>query len=320
MTDKPERVAEHQRKQMETAKKELQVILKKIEVRGLIPRCFGLWRASSLLCAPTKFRLSGRHLLGLGILCYISYYFTNDYFLSHRHQKCLVETPTVFQRIFRPAEDCSVCHDVQQVEKLANVEPEVFEERYAYSGRPVVITDATSNWSATRVFSFGFFKSLYQDQDANCQFFPYKTDFRSLREVFNMTEDRARLRPGSQPWYVGWSNCDEKIGTILRQHYHRPYFLPPLAESEKTDWIFMGSSGYGAPMHVDDVEHASWQAQIKGSKLWILEPPRECHYTCARVEVVVEPGEIIILDTNRWYHQTRIISEDLSITIGAEYD
>ena len=46
------------------------------------------------------------------------------------------------------------------------------------------------------------------------------------------------------------SNCDENIGTILREHYDRPYFLPPTAESEKTDWIFMGSTGYGAPMHV----------------------------------------------------------------------
>lgn len=43
---------------------------------------------------------------------------------------------------------------------------------------------------------------------------------------------------------------------------------------------------------VDDVEHPSWQAQIKGEKLWILEPPRECHYTCKRLEVIVRSGEI----------------------------
>lgn len=52
----------------------------------------------------------------------------------------------------------------------------------------------------------------------------------------------------------------------------------------------------GASMYyffqVDDVEHPSWQAQIKGEKLWILDPPRECHYACKRLEVVVHPGEI----------------------------
>lgn len=42
---------------------------------------------------------------------------------------------------------------------------------------------------------------------------------------------------------------------ILRQHYQRPYFLPVTAESKKTDWIFMGSNGYGAPMHVGFVEN-----------------------------------------------------------------
>lgn len=77
----------------------------------------------------------------------------------------------------------------------------------------------------------------------------------------------------------------------------------------------MGSPGYGAPMHVsvnyldkiidiyetygyfsvlkvDDVDHPSWQAQLKGSKLWILEPPRECYFSCKKLQVVVEPGEI----------------------------
>jgi hypothetical protein len=29
-----------------------------------------------------------------------------------------------------------------------------------------------------------------------------------------------------------------------------PYFLPELSESSKTDWIFMGSPGYGAQLHV----------------------------------------------------------------------
>ncbi|XP_015186824.1 PREDICTED: uncharacterized protein LOC107071907 [Polistes dominula] len=245
-----------------------------------------------------------------------------------------MEYPVVTQKIFRPPEDCSICRDIQRIDKLSNIDPIVFEERYAYSGRPVVIMDAMINWTAPKIFSYSFFKSLYEGEQAGCQFFPYKTEFRSLQDVFNMSTSRSLLQAGTKPWYVGckhfliiktiiiinWSNCDGRIGTVLRQHYQRPYFLPPTAESEKTDWIFMGSHGYGAPMHVDDVEHPSWQAQIRGEKLWILQPPRECHYACKQLEVVVQTGEIIVLDTNRWYHQTRIVSEEMSITIGAEYD
>ncbi|XP_074109984.1 bifunctional arginine demethylase and lysyl-hydroxylase JMJD6 [Cotesia typhae] len=306
---------------VDTAKKELLLIVKKIDGLCLTTKAAKSWNVyNQLRGSMVKFSVKRKHIFLLGFLAWIFYYFVKSHFSDLQFQKCLIEPPDIFQKIFRPAEDCSMCQSIQQVEKLANIDPDFFEQRYAYSGKPVVITDATVNWTAAQLFSFSFFKSLYHGRAANCQFFPYKTGFKSLQDVFNMSEDRILLKPGSEPWYVGWSNCDEKIGSILRQHYSRLYFLPTTAESEKTDWIFMGSPGYGAPMHVDDVDHPSWQAQLKGSKLWILEPPRECYFSCKKLQVVVEPGEIIILDTNRWYHQTKIISSELSITIGAEYD
>ena len=48
------------------------------------------------------------------------------------------------------------------------------------------------------------------------------------------------------------SNCDSSAANVLRQHYQRPYFLPQTAESSRTDWIFMGSPGYGAHLHVSE--------------------------------------------------------------------
>ena len=74
-----------------------------------------------------------------------------------------------------------------------------------------MITNATQNWTATDVFSFDFFKNLYPEDspvlhvsEAKCQFFPYQTDFNSPYEVFHMSEDRAQLKDGSEPWYIGW--------------------------------------------------------------------------------------------------------------------
>jgi hypothetical protein len=46
--------------------------------------------------------------------------------------------------------------------------------------------------------------SALDGYEIDCQFFPYKTEFRSLREVLNMSPQRARLDYGSDPWYVGW--------------------------------------------------------------------------------------------------------------------
>lgn len=243
-------------------------------------------------------------------------------------EPCIIEWNDKVIDFVRPPVDCSICKGISRVEKVANISPEEFEEKWAYSGTPVVITDAMTNWTATETFSFEFFKSIYgedspaiRNQDQKCQFFPYKSDFGNLAEVFNMSVERAQLKDGAKPWYIGWSNCDSTAANILRQHYQKPYFLPRIAESSKTDWIFMGSPGYGAHMHIDNVVLPSWQAQVTGTKLWTLEPSPECYHVCeSSVEVVVNPGEIIVLDTNRWFHSTLIKGDEMSITIGSEYD
>ena len=45
---------------------------------------------------------------------------------------------------------------------------------------------------------------------------------------------------------------------------------------------------------IDAVGKPSWQAQIKGTKQWILEPPPECYFKCKNPKhvVVVQPGDI----------------------------
>jgi len=130
----------------------------------------------------------------------------------------------------------------------------------------------------------------------------------------------AYLSNSSTPWYVGWSNCNGVVASKLRQHYKKPYFIPESLDHAKTDWIFMGVPGYGAHLHIDSVDTMSWQAQIKGRKLWTLQTPPECHSQCSSyMELVVEPGNIVILDTNKWFHSTKILGDEVSIVIGSEY-
>ena len=45
-------------------------------------------------------------------------------------------------------------------------------------------------------------------------------------------------------------------------------------------------------LQIDDVELPSWQAQIRGTKKWTLEPPPECYLQCKSLNVIVHPGEI----------------------------
>ncbi|XP_069166246.1 uncharacterized protein [Procambarus clarkii] len=221
-------------------------------------------------------------------------------------EQCTIDMPAAVQDVFRPPVECAMCREVTHVERVSTITPQHFEHRYAYSGRPVVVTDGQKNWTAPETFSFDFFKSIYADDspvlenfERDCQFFPYQTEFRNLRHVFNMSSERVQMR--GDPWYIGWSNCDSSAANILRVHYQRPYFLPQAAESSKTDWIFMGTPGYGAHMHIDHVGNPSWQAQIRGRKLWTLEPPPECYFECVPMEVVVEPGESVSSGEARLY-------------------
>lgn len=107
-----------------------------------------------------------------------------------------------------------------------------------------------------------------------------------------MPENRAKYETNTEPWYFGWSVCDYEVAHELRKHYDRPYFLPETSENNAVDWIFIGGFGLGAHLHVDNVRLPSWQAQIKGSKQWILAPPPECFYECSTFSIIVQPGDV----------------------------
>uniref|UniRef100_A0A1B0EZ43 Putative phosphatidylserine-specific receptor ptdserr n=1 Tax=Lutzomyia longipalpis TaxID=7200 RepID=A0A1B0EZ43_LUTLO len=233
--------------------------------------------------------------------------------------------PDELAKAFRPPIDCDFCVGKKEVIRAFDLSPDVFENNFAYEGGPLIVIDAMHNWTAPEVFDYWYFRKTYREAKKkrsilNCQFFPYKSGLRNLFEAFDMPEERVAQKQGTDPWYFGWSNCNHEIAKILRKHYSSPYFLPKSSENNAIDWIFMGVPGKGAHLHVDNVRLPSWQAQLKGTKEWILAPPPECYYRCFSFSTIVTPGEIIVLDTNRWYHQTNVLPGEVSITIGAEYD
>ena len=77
-----------------------------------------------------------------------------------------------------------------------------------------------------------------------------------------MPQNDWKLQSGYKPWYVGWANCDETASDILQKYYDIPSFLPKGSKSGKKEWIFMGTPGFGAPFHLDDVKLPTWQAQV----------------------------------------------------------
>eukprot|EP00099_Drosophila_melanogaster_P002095 NP_001097824.1 uncharacterized protein Dmel_CG14331 [Drosophila melanogaster] len=259
-------------------------------------------------------------LLGTLILLGVKYYYE-----EMQGKNCALYLPRNLRYAFRPPENCNFCANIKNVPRLKNISPQEFEKKFAYSAAPVIISDATKNWTAVSLFNYWYFRDVYtkakqKQHIRECQFLPYKTGFLDIYDALDMPEDRVELKPGEQPWYFGWSNCHAETAEEFRRHYGRPYFLPEGSENNAVDWFFIGLSGLGAQMHIDNVRLPSWQAQLAGSKRWLLVPPPECYLQCRRFDVVVQQGDIIVLDTNKWYHQTFVQPGAISLTIGAEYD
>ncbi|GBP03245.1 39S ribosomal protein L18, mitochondrial [Eumeta japonica] len=93
-----------------------------------------------------------------------------------------------------------------------------------------------------------YLKSRHSEQRPNRINMWYTFGFKSLKDVFNMPEERANLSIGSS-WYVGWSNCHPGVLNDLRKLYGRPHFLPEDAELSNTDYVFLGYE-LGSYMHI----------------------------------------------------------------------
>lgn len=251
----------------------------------------------------------------------------NEISESFNKSACFIDHSEASLEFVRPVTNCAaMCEGLTEVPRFDSITRDEFLKDFAYTGRPLVVTGATRNWTAMDVFNFNYFKKLYNkyedaydvQEQGSCQFFAYKTDFGSLEDVFLMSKRRAALK--GKPWYIGWSNCHTKVMQDFRKHYEKPDFLPLESETSQQDWFFMGGSGPGAPVHIDTVDRPSWQAQISGRKSWKLIPPAECEHVCRSLNVTMSPGDIVVVDTNQWFHSTYVHPGDICITIGAEYD
>eukprot|EP00095_Tigriopus_kingsejongensis_P004003 maker-scaffold1031_size68893-snap-gene-0.28 protein:Tk04003 transcript:maker-scaffold1031_size68893-snap-gene-0.28-mRNA-1 annotation:"hypothetical protein CAPTEDRAFT_142276" len=231
----------------------------------------------------------------------------------------------------RPLVNCQMCENVTSIHIIddEDISGELFDNAYAFTGQPLIVRNVTHSWRAMDEFDFAFFMDIYDrlnspvlyNQEGDCQFFAWEfSEFSSMDQVFGMPRSRYQMKGLYDPWYIGWADCDPKAREILRHYYSTPWFLPEDSQSGRRDWFFMGTPGYGAPFHIDNVVHPSWQAQIRGRKLWQVRPPPECAWKCPSetLEATLEPGDVIVVNTNWWYHSTSVL-DGLSITITNEY-
>ena len=123
---------------------------------------------------------------------------------------CLIEVPDNLFDWTRPPVDCSICRGIKQVARVSNLNPNLFEVKYAYTGVPIVVTDGAYNWTAQEHFNIEFFKNLYSAdspvlssmREGNCQFFTWKGEYNNLSDFFESSG--IDVNNTMEPWYIGW--------------------------------------------------------------------------------------------------------------------
>jgi len=239
-------------------------------------------------------------------------------------EKCIINPGNFAGGYCRMPKECT-CTDVDSIDDIqaTQMTPELFKDRYLRTNRPVVVRNVSLNWEAMKVLDYSWLKAQYtkseeilQFEAKNCFFKCYKTEeFPTLASVFTMSEERVS-DVLSRPWYVGWSVCHQPVLREIEKLIELPEFLSDL-DMLGNMWIFIGSPGYGAHLHLDDdLELPTWQAQISGVKTWFLQPPPECGGRCKKeLQTDLHPGDMIIVNTNFWFHKTRVKDQGISLVV-----
>ena len=70
---------------------------------------------------------------------------------------CLVGTGPVGEIVMHPRIDCGFCKELVEAPRLSNLSTEQFIKDFINKNTPIVVTDATGNWSARELFSNVYF-------------------------------------------------------------------------------------------------------------------------------------------------------------------
>ena len=90
--------------------------------------------------------------------------------VQEEDDECLVSMPDSLASVLRrPVDDCSMCASLHAIERIERIDKRLFVDKYAYSGRPVVIAGAIDHWPALHTLSFEFLKELYTNLSSSAR-------------------------------------------------------------------------------------------------------------------------------------------------------
>lgn len=122
---------------------------------------------------------------------------------------CLLPAPVLLREVIPPLVNCSICQGVTEAPRLVNLTRKHFALHHAHSSQPIVVAEAALHWQAMHMFSYDYFRNLYDKypdavgaDTTKGQFFSYSSNIRNLKELFDISSERVAMT--TERWYIGW--------------------------------------------------------------------------------------------------------------------
>lgn len=240
--------------------------------------------------------------------------------------------------------DWLVHDDIPRV-SVASHSPQNFRERFETRRRPIILTDAMTDWPASRTWSPSHLSASLPDVEFNAGGYSF-----TLGDYFNYCN--AVENADDQALYIFDSNFAEKAPALASDYSLPDVFSEDLfsvlgSRRPHFRWLIIGPPRSGSSFHIDPNATSAWNAAIRGRKKWLFFPPdvtppgispsvdgadvtapvsvmewfvnfynRDLIEQVGAVEAVVQPGEIMFVPRG-WWHC--VLNLDVSIAVTQNF-
>lgn len=231
-----------------------------------------------------------------------------------------------------------------QIDCRSNLTHQEFVHEYRNLNKPVILTDASKAWQASKIFSFEFFENQFGDKQIEINGKVY-----TLREAIDLLKHSTKENPAPYPIklnlqddFAELKSCVQpRLSVMQPDRTHSPLISRKLLSGLYDLEVFLGGPGGEFPyLHYDYLGLYAFINQLYGEKEFTLFSPEQQQYLypqpnapwLSQIEdhrnpdlnqyplfaqatpttIVVSAGETLFIP-NGWYHTARSLTLTISV-------